>query len=868
MKRIYFSLVLLFISFCTKSQTFPSALGGEFKFTFIENKKVFIEFSGIATFSQLNPLYLNDSMAIIVENKDTFTFVWLKYNSCLPYPTVVNCLGETPDICNPPSYVHNGVPRVLIYSKVIDFKDNDISFLLNNNNCKINFLTDSSRRSIIALNLIAGNGNYRVPAVTAQLDLCYDWKSNEESPRSTDLNLYHIIPLNTPFYYSITANANANDSFAYESITPIVQPAYSKKRPFIDQQMEYMPGYSADFPITVYCPFSNCSPSPLSNPPRGFSVNRFTGEIAFTPVYYGDVSWFKFRIHHYRKDSNDVYKHVGFMDKDFFKSIGSNVINQTPPSFTGPRIVQACTNDSLRFEIAINDGNTTHPDSLTEITLGVQSNLPPDAKIYLKDSSASNKILVVEWPQTKTIYPFKPTNYFLLLTAGYKSCGVLRDVVAYYTSTIYVHPKPIPKAKVDSVSRCGVVYFSSNKFTNSPYTLQWSIKNMADTAFTTISSAVADSLPLYKAGYYVLKLTANVTTLQCFGYDYDTFFVNEPMAMRSQIQAPESLCDNLSLQAIVRSENVVYPASFLWSYAGASLPTNDSSISFKPISSGKLLLRIRDARGCEKTDSTSVVLHPSPVFHLHPNRYRDTILCQGQQVTLVSPIAPDSSHSLLWLPDSTSNSSLLVNTEKNVVLQVLNQFGCSSADTLFVGVNPLPSPDSLSLRICAGSLATLKAPVPPAFNSISFAWKQNNNTIGTDSILQRTLLNNAAFSLDYSYSYRQKTCSQSHNFFVVALPKPKPNFVLSDTALCLRNNLFTATDISPAAASRSWINPDAGTASDSVYRFSLQNHGAFSLGLALVNAQGCADTLYKPLRTLPNPVAFASVLQQRPCLAR
>jgi gliding motility-associated-like protein len=202
-----------------------------------------------------------------------------------------------------------------------------------------------------------------------------------------------------------------------------------------------------------------------------------------------------------------------------------------------------------------------------------------------------------------------------------------------------------------------------------------------------------------------------------------------------------------------------------------------------------------------------------------------------------------------------------------VVLQVLNQFGCSSSDTLFVGVNPLPSPDSLSLRICAGSLATLKAPVPPAFNSISFAWKQNNNTIGTDSILQRTLLNNAAFSLDYSYSYRQKTCSQSHNFFVVALPKPKPNFVLSDTALCLRNNLFTATDISPAAASRSWINPDAGTASDSVYRFSLQNHGTFSLGLALVNAQGCADTLYKPLRTLPNPVAFASVLQQRPCLA-
>jgi hypothetical protein len=652
MKRFYLSLILFFVLSGVKANTFPSTFGGEFKFTFIENKKVFVEFTGIATGLMLIPRYLDDSMAIILENKDTFIYVWLKYNFCLPFPPIVNCLGEPVWYCNPPYATLNGWTRGLIYSTVIDFEDTSFEFLLNNNNCKINFLTDSSRRSIIAQNLIAGNSNYRVPAVTAQLDLCFDWKSNEVSPRSSPVILLRGLSINTPFYYSITANANANDSFAYESITPIVQPAYSKKRPFIDQQMEYMPGYSADFPITVYCPFSNCSPSPLSNPPRGFSVNRLTGEIAFTPIYYGDGSWFKFRIHHYRKDSNDVYKHVGFMDRDMHLYVTPSVPSETPPSFTGPRIVQACTNDSLRFEIAINDGNTTHPDSLTEITLGVQSNLPPDAKIYLKDSSASNKILVVEWPQTKTIYPFKPTNYFLLLTAGYKSCGVLRDVVAYYTSTIYVHPKPIPKARVDSVSRCGVVYFSSNKFTNSPYTLQWSIKNMADTAFTTISSAVADSLPLYKAGYYVLKLTANVTTLQCFGYDYDTFFVNEPMAMRSQIQAPESLCDNLSLQALVRSENVVYPASFLWSYAGASLPTNDSSISFKPNSSGKLLLRITDARGCEKTDSVSLIVHPSPVFQLP----KDTILCQGQQVTLVSPIAPDSSHSLLWLPDSTSNS--------------------------------------------------------------------------------------------------------------------------------------------------------------------------------------------------------------------
>ena len=40
MKRIYLLLLILFISFCTKSQTFPTAYGGEFKFTFIENKKV------------------------------------------------------------------------------------------------------------------------------------------------------------------------------------------------------------------------------------------------------------------------------------------------------------------------------------------------------------------------------------------------------------------------------------------------------------------------------------------------------------------------------------------------------------------------------------------------------------------------------------------------------------------------------------------------------------------------------------------------------------------------------------------------------------------------------------------------------------
>ncbi len=857
MKKVLVTILFLIVFNGFSQNVTPTSGGGLFSITFLGERHIQIDLIGYSGNSYLINDKFKDSLPIYIESSDTHQIFWLYFSHC-EFSTILNkgCFPK-PQICdqNVTTLRNNSV-----YSNIIDFNNHSIF----QNACSINFLSDSANRNLHISNINYINSSFTIPSITASIDLCYPWKTGEIAAKIPYLDHMQFLSMNSPFYTTISATANANDSFSYEAITPIPQPAswIMTNKPKIDQKLTYTGNYTFDKPLDVFCPNQNCSPNPNTNPPRGYSVNRLTGEIAFTCTE-NKAYWLKFRVNHFRLDSSNKYVPVGFIDKDLTYLFTTSNNEASPPTFSGPRIVQACTNDSLRFEIAINDGNTSHPDSLTEISLGVQSNLPPDAKIYLKDSSASNKILVVEWPQTKTIYPFKPTNYFLLLTAGYKSCGVLRDVVAYYTSTIYVHPKPIPKAKVDSVSRCGVVYFSSNKFTNSPYTLQWSIKNMADTAFTPISSAVADFLPLYKAGYYVLKLTANVTSLQCFGYDYDTFFVNEPMAILSSIQAPASVCNNQSLQALVRSSNLVFPASFLWSYPGSNLPTNDSSISFNPSASGKLLLRITDARGCEKTDSVSLIVHPSPVFQLP----KDTILCQGQQVTLVSPIASDSTHSLLWLPDSTTNTSLLVNSEKNVVLQVLNQFGCSSSDTLFVGVNPLPSPDSLSLRVCAGSLATLKSPVPPAFSSINFVWKQNNNTIATDSILQRTLLNNAAYTLDYNYTFRGKTCSQSHNFFVVALPKPKPNFTLSDTALCLRNNLFTATDLSPAAAARTWINPDGGSSSDSLYQFSLQNHGSFSLGLALVNAQGCSDTLFKPLRTLPNPVAFANLLQQRPCFA-
>jgi gliding motility-associated-like protein len=103
---------------------------------------------------------------------------------------------------------------------------------------------------------------------------------------------------------------------------------------------------------------------------------------------------------------------------------------------------------------------------------------------------------------------------------------------------------------------------------------------------------------------------------------------------------------------------------------------------------------------------------------------KDTILCQGQTLTLVPAFVNATSHT--WNGTSYSADSLVVTQSGTYWVTAINNNGCRSADTINVIFKPSPL---FSLgndtTICGGTFVDL-AP-SPILNNVNYLWSTNSN---------------------------------------------------------------------------------------------------------------------------------------------
>ena len=130
--------------------------------------------------------------------------------------------------------------------------------------------------------------------------------------------------------------------------------------------------------------------------------------------------------------------------------------------------------------------------------------------------------------------------------------------------------------------------------------------------------------------------------------------------------------------------------SYLWS--------NDSTSSSVNIStSGTYWLELNSGQ-CTNRDSINITFNSSPTVNLD----KDTILCQGQSITLNGGLAD----SYLWSNNSTS-SSLSVSTSGAYWVQ-LNLGVCSNRDSINITFNSLPIANlGIDTTLCEGQIYTL-----------------------------------------------------------------------------------------------------------------------------------------------------------------
>lgn len=126
--------------------------------------------------------------------------------------------------------------------------------------------------------------------------------------------------------------------------------------------------------------------------------------------------------------------------------------------------------------------------------------------------------------------------------------------------------------------------------------------------------------------------------------------------------------------------------------------------------------------GCTSSDTITITEYPAVQVTLP----KDTILCQGETLTLTPGIVNATSHT--WNGTSYNGDSLVVTQSGTYWVTAINTNGCSSSDTINVTFKPSPL---FSLgndtTICGGTFINL-AP-SPFQNNVSYLWSTNSTNI-------------------------------------------------------------------------------------------------------------------------------------------
>ncbi len=238
------------------------------------------------------------------------------------------------------------------------------------------------------------------------------------------------------------------------------------------------------------------------------------------------------------------------------------------------------------------------------------------------------------------------------------------------------------------------------------------------------------------------------------------------------------------------------------------------------------------ANGCTNEQSVTVVINPLP--KLSSSKTTNSI-CSGTGF-LYNASSETSGVTFAWERSAlvgisngsnSGNSASIFETLVNNTADLINvpykiamtANGCINADTVTVGINPIPllTSNLIITDKCSNELINYAA--TSASNGVQFNWKRAAdayNSIGTgsslDGILNERLLNKGVVPLvvNYVYSLRNvfSTCENTQTVSVTVYPKPALSSSLTPSAVC-SGTTFNYLPVSSASpdVSFTWSRP-------------------------------------------------------------
>lgn len=255
----------------------------------------------------------------------------------------------------------------------------------------------------------------------------------------------------------------------------------------------------------------------------------------------------------------------------------------------------------------------------------------------------------------------------------------------------------------------------------------------------------------------------------------------------------------------------------------------------------------------------------------------DTSFCAGSKLTLNAPTG--SGYTYIWKYNNLSSiistkSSITVDSSGYYHVYVTDTCGFTDRDTILLTVNKLPQvdftvADSMECFNTNKFVFTNTSKIASG-TIISYQWIFSNGLIDNSKNPVHSFLTPNTYFVKLK-AYSDKGCSDSSKAKrLQVFASPKADFVIADSAQCLKGNKFKFTDRSSIAngfiSVKKWYMGNGAIKNDTNTSYSYLKDSSYAVKLVLLSADGCADSVSKQLLVYPDPLVSFAINSPSQCL--
>lgn len=493
-----------------------------------------------------------------------------------------------------------------------------------------------------------------------------------------------------------------------------------------------------------------------------------------------------------------------------------------------------CFGDVIPLNGSVNDVTNTYYWAIDSLTIPAGTtfsfSLPPN-----QSSSLGNAITNVG-----NITPTDATLTFYL-AEGNAACGM------FYDTVIMTFHKP-----EQSVNVVQPTCFESNDASISIVNntaIQYSLNNQQSWGTNSDSTGLAvGTYHLWSEDQFGCK-------------DSSTVLIVNPQQILLNVVNDTTICENGSalLTANVTGNTTLF--SYHWDHTSDTAATQQVQPTVNQI----YQVYAEDSLGCRSdSQQISVTIRPPLQAQLTPDVYICPDATATFEPTSIQGGLPPYSFS--W-SNGAQTANNVVTPESTTTYSVTISDACESTPitlslVVHVETPPVPAFSVVQNYLCEPAIFELTMDTD-TISVQSFTWLLPNNLVVEDSMsVMTSALDAGSYPVTLNITSTggcEVTLTQ--NMFLIANPKPLPNFMWNPHAISYHSPTIEFKNLCELATSYNWIfeqgMPNVSNAEHPSVTYPVESEGNYKITLIATNQYGCIDTLEKIIETHLDVIVYA-----------